>query len=486
MIAQYTPTNLPMYKGNPLIEALPRVLNAQAAINKLAHRPEPFQATESVENEELLHLVQDAMRFFQPLSVHVDIEQRFSRMIRGGYQARNPLEQDFWQRVDDGTEQVRSGYTTYERYAAGTLGFNIMGTSGVGKTTAVDRTLLLYPQVIFHNEYQGQPFTSAQLVWLKLSCPHDGSVRGLCLNFFEAIDILLNTKYYLNYARNGRATVDELLVKMARVASVLALGALVIDEIQFLDQAKSGGAKQMLNFFTQLQNTIGVPVVLVGTSKAFDLLTSDFRQARRATGQGDLVWERMKQNTEWDLFLSELWRYQYVRSPQPLSRALNNAIYYHSQGIADIAVKLFMLAQYRAINTRKASLTKGLIDSVANDSLRSIKAALDALRRNDVKALQKYEDLIFAQKGQDWWAIEQARALQAERGAGGQTKVFEQQVPPSGEKVQARNDHSSQEREPRGKRQGEERQPRTMPPGGVLDVVEQGNTSAMQAYEALK
>ena len=129
----------------------------------------------------------------------------------------------------------------------------------------MEAILSLYPQVIYHSQYDQQAFSRVQVVWLKLDCPFDGSVKGLCLNFFQAVDNLLDTQYYLNYARRGRSTVDEMLPQMARVASIHGLGVLVIDELQHLREARSGGSNKMLNFFVQLVNTIGMPVVLIGT-----------------------------------------------------------------------------------------------------------------------------------------------------------------------------------------------------------------------------
>ena len=37
----------------------------------------------------------------------------------------------------------------------------------------------------------------------------------------------------------------------------------------------------MLNFFVTLVNTIGLPVVMIGTTKAMSILQGEFRQARR-------------------------------------------------------------------------------------------------------------------------------------------------------------------------------------------------------------
>jgi hypothetical protein len=273
------------------------------------------------------------------------------------------------------------------------VGFTLLGISGVGKTTAVEAILSLYPQVILHRHYHGQNFNWVQVVWLKLDCPFDGSTRGLCMNFFQAMDSILGTQYFDRYGRRGRATTDEMMPHMGRVCSIHGLGVLVIDEIQHLSEAKSGGSNKMLNFFVQLVNTVGVPVIQVGTYKALSLLTGEFRQARRGTGQGDLVWDRMIENDVWQLFVESLWRYQYVRHPTLLTPELSHVLYDVSQGITDFAVKAYLLAQIRAITTGEECVRENLIRSVAADSFRLANPVLSALRRGDMQALLHVEDV---------------------------------------------------------------------------------------------
>lgn len=106
-------------------------------------------------------------------------------------------------------------------------GFTILGISGVGKSTAVEQILSLYPQVIYHSRYSNRSCTNTQLVWLKLECPSDASVKGLCLNFFQAVDDILETSYYFSYGGRGRRTLNELMPDVARVASFVHLGVLV-------------------------------------------------------------------------------------------------------------------------------------------------------------------------------------------------------------------------------------------------------------------
>lgn len=252
-----------------------------------------------------------------------------------------------------------------------------------------------YPQVIYHSFYRDQNFTWTQVPWLKLECPFDGSTRGLCFEFFQVLDMVLGTNHYQNYARRGRATVDEMFPSMARVGWDHSIGVLVIDEIQRLSEANSGGARKMLNFFVELVNRIGVPVILVGTYKARPLFTQEFSQARRGSGQGDLVWDRMQEDEEWRLFVEFLWRYQYVHKRSLLTPEICHALYDVSQGITDFAVKAYLLAQIRAITDENQTeeVTENMIRSVAADSFQLSNRVLKALREGDTLTLSQYEDV---------------------------------------------------------------------------------------------
>lgn len=298
----------------------------------------------------------------------------------------------FW-----GSIETRVKSLTSNNYRPGSSGssatsLSIIGYSGIGKSTAIQAILLLYPQILIHHQYQGRNFTHVQIVWLKIDCPSNGSLKSLCLNFIQAVDDLIGENYYAHF-NCGRKTAEALMPIMARIASLHTIGVLAIDEIQNLNEASSGGYKRMLNFFVELINTIGLPVVLIGTPAAQGILSSELRQARRGSSPGDCVWDPMANDDTWELFSKMLWKYQYVQNPCSLTKPLMNALYEESQGIVDFAVKLFVLTQIRAITTTEEKITKGLIHSVAKDSLRLARKFLNALKSKDYKEIQKYSDI---------------------------------------------------------------------------------------------
>ncbi len=149
-----------------------------------------------------------------------------------------------------------------------------------------------------------------------------------------------------------------------------------------------------MNFFVTLVNEIGIPVMMIGTMRAKSVLQQDFRQARRGSGQGDMVWQQMEKNDDWDLLIESMWEYQWLQNKVELTDELNKAIYEESQGIIDIAVKLFALSQGRAIETGVETITPLLISKVAKDDLKLVQPMLKALKDGQLSELERYEDIM--------------------------------------------------------------------------------------------
>jgi hypothetical protein len=184
----------------------------------------------------------------------------------------------------------------------------------------------------------------------------------------------------------------------------------------------------MLNFFVTLVNTVGVPVVLIGTSKALPILQSEFRQARRGSGQGDLIWERMQNDVSWEIMIRSMWKNQWTRKHTPLTDELMNTLYDESQGIIDIAVKLYAFAQAKVIGDGTEEVTSAAIREAAAVKLKLLKNYLAAIRSGDTKKMAQYED-IMPITVEDYIAAQFGRvATGAEYGKDAQLTLEEQAV----------------------------------------------------------
>jgi len=391
-VATYRKQVIPDFAGNPWIEALPDILTPEQVIEALSSYPPMDPLERQLEPHLRIHLIpQRLSQYFQPLEQHLVLYDAISSMIRGGYVERNPFSPSVIRRLfpKEATGQRGNVYPPHSTAKSMAL----IGISGAGKTSSLNRILSLFPQVIVHSEYQGRDFPRYQVTHIRLEAPYDGSLKALCLQLFSTIDTLLGTQYLDRYGK-GRWSTNVMITILSRLLQNIGTGILVVDEIQHLSLARSGGYAQVLNFFTTLINTAQIPVLLVGTPKSLKVLTWEFRQARRnLSGHGGFLWDRLKKDENWSLFLSGLWQYQWTRCVEELTQELSDVMYEESQGIPDIAVKIFSMVQARAIATGKERITTTLIRKVANEQLRIIRPMLDALRNGRRTQLLDYEDI---------------------------------------------------------------------------------------------
>ncbi|MGK9484728.1 ATP-binding protein [Bacillus tropicus] len=401
--ANYKEQVLSEYDNNPFIEALPPIFDEDDVLERFMVTPRITEQDKQSETNIRYHVLKRVKNFIQPLPIHFEVERRLSTLIRRGYLARNPLDKTFLERIrvlhqlredEEGAHKYIDERLNYIRSTADSL--SIIGISGIGKTTAIERLLLMYPQVIKHEAYKRQLFNRTQIVWLKIDCPYDGSLSTMCKGFFKAIDDLLGTRYLEKYGYLNRVT-STMLLHMTSLASMYGIGVLVIDEIQHLLHSKND-QEEMLNFFVTLSNTVGIPTVLIGTSKAQQLFKGNFRQARRAASDGAIIWDRMAEDSEeWEFFLETLWELQCLKTRSELTGEIKKTFYEECQGITSVAVNLFILAQERALfdeSNEGETITSRVLKRTAKEDMKIIQPMLNAIRKNDLKAMYKYEDIM--------------------------------------------------------------------------------------------
>lgn len=395
---EYKIQELDEYANNPFIEALPELFDENEVIKQFTIYPSIKEEERRKRVVARHHMIKRLKNFVQPLEIHLDIERKLSAIIRQGYLARNPFSVEYTQRLQliNHVKEEFSGKLEKLDIISETLrstatSLSIIGISGIGKTTAMERLLLMYPQVIIHGEYQNRMLVRTQIVWLKIDCPYDGSLKTLCKIFFQAVDDVLGTTKYFEKYGNNRNSTATMMIHMTFVATIHAIGVLVIDEIQHLINSKND-SDEMLNFFVTLVNTIGVPTILVGTFKALKVLQKDFRQARRVSSEGSIIWDRMVKDDEWTFFLETMWQFQWLENFTNLTDELSDVMYDESQGITAVAVNLFILSQEKALE-KGEKITISLLRDVAKNDLRMIQKMINALKNNNIEEIVKYDDI---------------------------------------------------------------------------------------------
>lgn len=385
------------YDTNPFIACLPPPPSDRDCFRHLVSRPACTEAERSLPAHlrEQLVFIRMKQAFF-PTGAQLRQAKQIDLLIRGGYVARNPSVAD-WQAsltelATGGSEFQAAGMERRPRasdMAADSMA--ALGPSGIGKTTVLRRMLDGYPQVVRHNEPGLGTIT--QIVWLRIEAAADGSPKQTILSMFSEIDRLLGTNFL---ERHGKLTREQLLIKAQQICARYAIGLIAVDEIQNLSNSH-GGQSDLMSFLTSLVNVVNVPILMIGTMKALPMMTSCFRTARRGEGSGSIVYEPMPNGKEWLTFVRALFAFQWTTDITEVSDEIAEVLWDESQGIIDIAVKLFVLSQMRAIRLslkgKPELITVGLVREVAKDSLKLVRPMLDALRRKDWKALDSYEDL---------------------------------------------------------------------------------------------
>ncbi|MGB7399040.1 AAA family ATPase [Castellaniella sp.] len=396
VIAHYSPQRIPQFAGNPLIEALPPSMTDDELIQAMTLLPDFVPEQRSWETHDRIAMLSSLQNFMVPLRNHVELARALDSMLRAGYVGRiprTPAHAEVSQKIY-ANQMAGKTFTQSANTRTPQLSTALIGISGMGKTTAVTRWCAHLPRVIFHPD-----INLYQVPYLHVEMPSDGaSVKGLAHGILQKMDELIpEGGYYDLYAARGRAGTDTLMRGVARVMHMHCVGVLICDEVQNLANAKKGGQTVMTELVSAC-NDLRVPILFIGTNKAARVLDVDFRQARRSSGHGIEPWDRLYpgnagERTEWDSFLDVLWRHQWVRNPVPLDPHLAHVMYGASQGILDLAIKLFASAQARAMLDGTEQLTPALLTDVFDSQFKLMHPMVHALRSGNLEALCDFDDI---------------------------------------------------------------------------------------------
>ena len=92
----------------------------------------------------------------------------------------------------------------YSGIMGGSDSFTIIGSSGIGKSSAISRAITLITENrVIETE---NPYTKI-IPCICVQCPFDSSVKGLLLEILRKVDEVIESKYYQNALRADRKSV---------------------------------------------------------------------------------------------------------------------------------------------------------------------------------------------------------------------------------------------------------------------------------------
>lgn len=264
MLAQYTSS--PLYPGNPYIEALPPMLVGRELASALAFLPPYSPSDRERPAGERLQLLSQLYSIYQPLPMTIELYCQIYNTLLHSYSTYTPITEATYAHA--AYSSIRSG--TNAASIGGGSSFSLIGVSGLGKSTALQRVLSLFPQTIEHKSYRGKMLCCHQIPYLVVQTPHDASVKALILDIYLQIDALLGTTYHV-HAEKTRATTDVLVSQLSLILRSNHVGLLIVDELQNIAYRKGTGGSKFLNFLVQLINSAGIGICMVGTPRVFQL-----------------------------------------------------------------------------------------------------------------------------------------------------------------------------------------------------------------------
>lgn len=236
---------------------------------------------------------------------------------------------------------------SYSGILGGSDSFTIIGTSGIGKSSAISRAIsLITENRIIEID---KPYTKI-IPCLIVQCPFDSSVKGLLLEILRKVDEELGTDHYIHAIKSRASTTDMLIGAVSSIA-LNNIGMLVVDEIQNVVNSKNG--KSLIGALTQLINNSGISICMVGTPESTVFFEQAMQLARRSVG---LQYTTMKYDEYFQSFCKVIFKYQFLKNHTEITAAITEWLYEHSAGVVSVVVSLIHDAQEIAILTGKEVL----------------------------------------------------------------------------------------------------------------------------------
>ncbi|WP_108016775.1 AAA family ATPase [Acidovorax sp. CF316] len=356
-----------------------------------------------------MHLLMAVLDLHLPSLEEQRLFETIDLMIRQNYDRLSPLAPSTWSHISG------QSATTNQPLRATPSAAAVVGISGTGKSEAISRCLSLYPnQVIRHDSFFRMVNGLTQPLFLSLNAPFNGKADQLGLDLMIAYrQATGSTRFDEALESRSKQNGPKLLREWLQVASSHFLGLLHIDEIQNLFKLATVASRkhrnpgsrapelrivedETLKWILTFLNTSRIPLLISGTPDGMSAIQTRISNTQRLTSFGHHVFKHFEGDNESTFkqhWLPRLVLYQYVARPLAPSDELVDLILTKTGGVQRLIIALWIAAHRVAFERKDDDLRLEDFQTAADTNFALVSGAVDALRSNDPRRLERYEDL---------------------------------------------------------------------------------------------
>ncbi len=394
---------LPMLEDDDDVESILSVFPVERA-------PDFFERSRGLRIEYL----QTMDKFYVPREFDIDVVQEIVALAREGMRGRHPKNPEVMKVIlaaADGKELIVR--RTTKTGGGGGLGIVLVGSSGIGKSSLIERVKELFgyePHV--HLSVNGKPCRWMQLTAVVVKVQE--TWKGTLLEILAEIDRQTGRGVMRGFNNNTSTAKLVLAVKLALCGQFAPI--LILDEFQCLGRLTKAAAETIMAGLIEIMEYGGIPVVVVGTVAVGALFERHAMEMSKFAGAGRFDMPLMNLDDKDTEVLMQMFKeFAVSKTPVVYADDFNYWFMAHTMG-----VRRFMRITMKAVLKRHAKdesvvADKTLLEAIAADEMKSWQLALSRLRKADLGFEVSYAE-------QDayehfYWMADRPKATPAEEAA---------------------------------------------------------------------
>lgn len=395
--AVYTPDSNPALVGNPMAEVWPGPLtDVYASLTSRYPRREEdfFDKPLEVRIEDLANL--DG--FHYPFTGEEYTMRKVITLARTSFISRNPAKPSFMKALMAAANgDLKLVPRMSETGGGGKLGFLIIGPTGCGKSSFADRIMRLFgSQPWLHTQLNGRRCQWFQLGAIRVKAKR--SLRATLEVAVQCIDAQLRTDFYSQKSQTGSSTRYENALNAG--LTVHAAPFILIDDIERLLSLPGTEAEGILNTLVDIMEYAGIPVILVGTIRAYGMFQRFPTIMHKFSSGGVARFGPVPQDRDFTNFARAMLKRNVSAHPLNEADDFIEQLWLYTFGVRRVTREAVRCVLTRHAYEPRLRLNGALLASIFEEDLPEYKESLQLMRQvalgidPDFKNHQQYEDFV--------------------------------------------------------------------------------------------